>query len=231
MSHAIDFQADRRTRTVELKRAIVAGWTGRSREVVDHHIEELKAIGVQPPSTVPLFYRVAADLVTTDSAVQTVGNTSSGEAEPVLIDDGERLWLGLGSDHTDRALEAHSVALSKQICAKPVAGELWAFDEVAGHLDEIRIRSFVRDEEGADWQPYQDGTLAAIRPLTELVAAVADGAENGRLGAGTAMMCGTFPVLSGGVRPARFFRMEMVDARLGRRIEHTYEMVSLPVVA
>lgn len=231
MSHAIEFRADRGTRTVELKRAIVAGWTGRSREVVDHHIEELKAIGVAPPSTVPLFYRVAAHLVTTDAAVQGVGNTSSGEAEPVLVDDGERLWLGLGSDHTDRELEAHSVALSKQICAKPVAAELWSFDEVADHLDEIRIRSFVRDDEGADWVPYQDGTLEAIRPLADLVAAAPETPGNGRLGAGTVMMCGTFPVLSGGVRPARFFRMEMVDERLGRRIEHIYEMVTLPVVA
>jgi hypothetical protein len=45
------------------------------------------------------------------------------------------------------------------------------------------------------------------------------------------MMCGTFAVLSGGVRPAKEFRMEMIDDRLGRRIEHAYHMITLPVIA
>lgn len=232
MHHVIEFEtADRGKRGIALKRAIIAGWTGRSRDAVNHHIEELKAIGVAPPSSVPLFYRIAASLVTCENVIQTVGESASGEAEPMLVDDGGRLYLGLGSDHTDRELEAHSVALSKQVCAKPAATTLWPFDEVADHLDELRIRSFVRDEESADWQPYQEGTLAAIRPLRDLVAAAPDNPGDGRLGDGTAMMCGTFPVLSGGVRAARFFRMEMIDDKLGRRIDHSYETVPLPVVA
>lgn len=226
MTRALDFETADGTLNLAPDRAIIAGWTGRSREAVEHHIEELRAIGVSPPSQVPLFYRVAADLLTTDGRIQTVGETSSGEAEPVLIATEEGLWLGLGSDHTDRELEAHSVALSKQLCAKPLAPALWRFDEVAGHLDDIRIRSFVRDDEGQAWQPYQDGTLAMMLPLAEL----ADAAPGG-LRPGTAMMCGTFPVLGGGVRPARFFRMEMIDDARSRRMEHSYETVALPVVA
>ncbi|MDX1607313.1 MAG: DUF2848 family protein, partial [Candidatus Competibacterales bacterium] len=100
---------------------LVAGWTGRDRAAVERHIEELAALGVPPPSTVPLYYRIAAGLFTTDGRIQVVGDHSSGEAEPVLLDDGDRLWLGLGSDHTDRDLETHSVALAKQVCAKPLA--------------------------------------------------------------------------------------------------------------
>lgn len=232
MTHTITFQvAGEAPVTIALRRAIIAGWTGRNSEAVAHHIAELQEIGVPPPSTVPLFYRVAAGLFTAAPFIETVGETSSGEAEPVLVDDGGRLYLGLGSDHTDRALEAHSVALSKQVCAKPVAPFLWAFDEVAGHLDEIRIRSFVRNGGEEDWTPYQDGTLASIRPLAGLVAACPAAYGEARLKTGTAMMCGTFPVLSGGVRPSRHFRMEMEDARLGRRIEHSYEAKSLPVIA
>ena len=217
---------------IAIDHAVIAGWTGRDAAAVNHHIAELEEIGVPPPSTVPLYYRVSASLLTTDAAIEAVDATSSGECEPVLIDDGERLYLGLGSDHTDRKLEAHSVALSKQICAKPLASDLWAFDEVAGHLDDIRLRSFIRDDENADWVASQDGTLASIRPLAELVAGSPFAQNSGaRLAPGTAMMCGTFAVLSGGVRPSRYFRMEMEDARLGRTISHCYETRTLPVIA
>ena len=230
MSNTITFDvAGKGPVAITIRNGVVAGWTGRNMEAVQHHIDELQAIGVPPPSTVPLYYRVAAALVTTADLIETAGDTSSGEAEPVLVDDGETLYLGLGSDHTDRQLETHSVALSKQICAKPVARTLWPFEEVAGHLDDIEIRSFI--EENGEWVAYQRGTLASIRPLAELVAGAPGASGHGRLGAGTAMMCGTFPVLSGGVRPARKFRMEMEDPRLGRRIEHTYEMKPLPVVS
>ena len=216
--------------TITIERAIIAGWTGRNADAVNHHIAELQAIGVPPPSTVPLFYRIAADLITTDEVMETVDATGSGEAEPVVIDDGKRLYIGLGSDHTDRQLETHSVALSKQICAKPVAPTLWAFDEAAPHLDQIAIRSFIRDDENEAWTPYQEGTLASIRPLAELIDA-SPAAATARLQPGTAMMCGTFAVLSGGVRPARFFRMEMTDPVLGRTIEHGYETKTLPVIS
>ncbi|MBZ8134341.1 DUF2848 domain-containing protein [Afifella sp. IM 167] len=214
-----------------LQNAVVAGWTGRDRAAVDHHIAELQAIGVPPPSTVPLFYRVSAALFTADPAIELVGETSSGEVEPVLFDDGQALYLALGSDHTDRKLETHSVALSKQICAKPVSGDAWAFAEVAGHLDRIGLQSFIREEAGADWVPYQDGTLAQLRPLAELAAASPFAAGPGRLAAGTALMCGTLGVLSGGVRPARHFAMRMHDPVLGRTIEHAYESRFLPVIA
>lgn len=214
---------------IEISQGVIAGWTGRNADAVAHHIEELAAIGVPAPSTVPLYYRVSDLMFTAASEIQCLDDTSSGEAEPVLIDDGTRLYLGLGSDHTDRKLEAYSVAHSKQICPKPMAPVLWDFDEVAGHLDEIRIRSFI--QEGGDWVPYQEGTLASIRPLAELLAGSPASCGGTRLQPGTVMMCGTFAVLSGGVRPAAAFRMEMLDDRLGRRIEHGYHMVNLPVIA
>ncbi len=214
---------------IEIRSGVIAGWTGRNADAVAHHIAELAEIGVPAPSAVPLFYRVSDLMFTTASEIQCVDETSSGEAEPMLIDDGTRLYLGLGSDHTDRKLETYSVAHSKQICPKPMSPVLWSFDEVAGHLDEIRIRSFVR--EGGEWVPYQDGTLAGIRPLADLVAASPVARGNTRLAPGTAMMCGTFAVLSGGVRPVAEFRMEMIDDHLGRSIEHTYTMLSLPVIA
>ena len=37
---------------------IMAGWTGRDATAVEHHVAELAALGVAPPSAVPLFYRM-----------------------------------------------------------------------------------------------------------------------------------------------------------------------------
>ena len=199
----------------------VAGWTGRDHAAVAHHIEELAAIGVPRPSATPLFYRCAPDLLTQAETIAVLGPETSGEAEPFLIRAGGALWLGLGSDHTDRGLEATSVAHSKQVCAKPVARALWALDPMADRLDSLELRSWIR--EGADWAPYQEGTLAAIRPLAEVLAAAP-------LGEGAAMLCGTLPAI-GGVRPGSAWRMTLTDPAAGRAIALEYAVETLPVVA
>ncbi|RLJ59947.1 uncharacterized protein DUF2848 [Litoreibacter meonggei] len=202
-------------------RLVVAGWTGRDTAAVAHHIEELAAIGVPPPSTTPLYYRVSADLLTQATELQVLGPDSSGEAEPLLIQHDGALWLGLGSDHTDRALEATSVAASKQVCPKPVATALWQFDEVADRLDDLTLESWI--EESGTWVPYQSGTLAAIRPLLELM----DGAP---MSDNTAMLCGTLGAI-GGVRPAVKFKARLGDPHSGREIMFDYTAHPLPIIA
>lgn len=206
---------------VAITTAVVAGWTGRDPAKVAHHIAELAALGVAAPSTTPVFYRVAASLLTRAEHIEALGDATSGEVEPMLVRHGGALWLGLASDHTDRAMEAWSVAHSKQACAKPVAGALWPVALLAGRLDALTLRSWI--DEGAGWALYQDGSLSAILPLLELEAAHP-------LPEGCAMLCGTLGAI-GGVRPARAFRMELADPQTGRRIAAEYAIDTLPVVA
>ena len=59
-------------------------WTGRDRAALDHHVA---ALGVAPPSEMPLFNRVGAALATTKAIVEVVGGDTSGEVEPILLDD------------------------------------------------------------------------------------------------------------------------------------------------
>src|SRR5947209_9746425 len=101
--------------SVEIKDLVIAGWTGRDVAALNHHIEELKAIGVQPPSTVPLYYRVGVELLSQADKVQVLGDDTSGEVEPVLVGTPDRLWLTLGADHTDRKVETYGVAVAKQV--------------------------------------------------------------------------------------------------------------------
>mgnify|MGYP003694519257 CR=1 FL=1 len=43
--------------------------------------------------------------LTLASSIQAIGTRSSGEVELVLLQSAGRLWVGVGSDHTDREVE------------------------------------------------------------------------------------------------------------------------------
>jgi Protein of unknown function (DUF2848) len=51
--------------TVVPQQFVIAGWTGRNAQAIEHHIEELAALGIARPSQVPLYYRASAALLTT----------------------------------------------------------------------------------------------------------------------------------------------------------------------
>ena len=212
--------------TADIEDLVIAGWTGRDVTALNHHIEELKAVGVQPPSSVPLYYRVAAALLTQADTIQVLGEDSSGEAEPVLVGTPDRLWVTLGADHTDRKVESYGMAVSKQMCPKPVGRTAWRFEEVEPHWDRLILRSFVT--EAGRKVLYQEGPLASIRPPRELVAGWRNGDK--RLPPGVAMFCGTLGAI-GGIRPSPRFDMEIEDPVLGRTITHGYQVQALPVVS
>lgn len=204
--------------TVTIDTAIIAGWTGRDRAAVEEHIAELEALGIARPSSVPVFYRVSASRITTADAIESP-SASSGEVEPVLLRHDGRLWVGVGSDHTDRDVETYSVAVSKQLCDKPIAAHVWLYEEVAPHWDQLLLRSWVDDDVA-----YQDGTLAALRHPDELLR-LADP----QLCDGSIIFCGTLPAI-GGIRPAGQFRYQLTDPVRNRTIGGRYSMRRLPLV-
>ena len=204
---------------------VIAGWTGRDRAAVDHHVKELAAIGVKPPAAIPCFYRAAVDMLTTETDLQFLGGDSSGEVEFVLVSQPDGLWVGLGSDHTDRKVEAYSVPVSKQLCLKPLAPQLWRFEDVAAHWDKLELRAFI--VEGGVRKLYQEGTVAQMRPPADLIHHYVQSAV---LPPGIAMFGGTFAAI-GGVRPAAEFHMELKDPVRGRAIAHGYRIHPLPVDA
>jgi hypothetical protein len=211
-------------------RLVVAGWTGRDAAAIQHHIDELARLGVARPSAVPLYYRVASQMLTQQAAIEVVGSTSSGEAEPVLLRADGQWWLTVGSDHTDRSVEAYSVAVSKQMCAKPIAAQVWRWDDVAAHADELALRSEVFED--GRWVTYQQGRLAAIRPLMDLVDRLRAALP---IDDGLVMFCGTLvvkPDASGrAIRPTPQFRIELADERRQSKIVHEYVVNELPLVA
>ncbi|MFK7858337.1 MAG: DUF2848 domain-containing protein [Granulosicoccus sp.] len=198
----------------------VAGWTGRNRESVENHIQELAELGISPPSKIPLYYRISNEWLTRKSRIQVLGNETSGEIEPLLIRQDGKTWLGLASDHTDRQLEAYSVAASKQACPKPISSELWSFDSVKDHMDALILKC--RILESGQWIDYQSGEMARILPITDLIC-------ESEIGNHSAMLCGTLTAI-GGVRPAMEYSMELIDPVLDRTISLEYSVNTLPLI-
>ena len=206
---------------------VIAGWSGRDREAARAYVDRLVGGGFEAPGTIPAFYRVAPSLLTTAESIDVVGGRTSGEVEVVLFSTGQGLFVGLGSDHTDRELAPSSVARAKQICAKPVAGRVWRYEEVADHWDELVLRAQVPGEDGA-LVDYQRATLGEIMPVDDLLERLAANEDRG-LPQGWVLFCGTVPVPSG-IRASEFFCMSLTDPRLARDITHGYTIRTLPLV-
>lgn len=208
---------------LDIQRLIIAGWTGRDLEAVQHHIEELQAIGVKPPASVPTFYPLAASLLTTAEVIEVPRDDSSGEIEVVLLQGNDGLYVGVGSDHTDRKVEAYDVTVSKQMCDKPVGTQVWRFDDVADHWDSLEMRCWrVRDGERA---LYQEGKVMRLLDPRELIQRLTGEAS---LPPGTAMFCGTQAVI-GELGHGEAFEVELHDPVRNRTLRHAYRVQTLAV--
>jgi len=200
---------------MKVEQLVIAGWTGRDEAALRKHIRELEEIGVKPPKTTPIFYRVAASLFTHQDEIQVSGPDTSGEVEFVLLKTENELRVAVGSDHTDRKAETIGVSLSKQLCAKPVSRDSWPYDEVKPHWERLVLRAW------ADGELHQEGPVTAMRSPEDLMGKYP-------LKAGYAMFCGTLAV-KGGIRPAARFSMELEDPVLKRKLRHEYAITVLPV--
>jgi len=217
----MDFRVNGAACSIGISRLVIAGWTGRDRAAVEKHIAELEAIGVKRPRAVPVFYRAGAGLLTTAPEVEVVGGHSSGEVEFVLVSAPDALYVGVGSDHTDRKVETYGVTVSKQMCPKPVGADLWPFAEVEAHWDRLLLRSHLT--RGGERVLYQEGAVSNMLPPRELLARFSGSAS---LAPGTAMFCGTLAV-KGEIRGGERFEIELHDPVRKRSLAHGYSVREL----
>ncbi len=205
---------------VPVRRVLLAGYTGRDRAQVAAHIHELERLGVTPPERVPMVWDIAPTLLTTASRISVSGAETSGEAEFCVVAHGGELLIGVGSDHTDRRLEAVDLAASKAACPKVLSGQVWRYADLRQQWDELLLRAWVDD--GAERRLYQEGTLASFLSLE------AELAELQRWGYealdGSVLFGGTLSSI-GGLAFASRFEAELVDPRLNRSLHCGYEVL------
>lgn len=210
------------TEALELnyERVFAIGYAGRNMEKTMEHIKELERdLGVPAPKKIPTIFQCGNYTLTQEKDLHFVGAKSCGEVEYVIVIKNGKIYIGVGSDHTDRELEAASVPKAKQICAKPICDTLWDYEEMKDHWDGIALNSWqtVNGEE----IPYQKGSLADILPVEVILKEL-----NERVGGidNCVIFSGTVPVLNG-FHYGSNFRYEMVDEKLGRKLASDYNCI------
>src|SRR2546425_12563213 len=110
----MEFLVEGAPRRIDIASLVIAGWTGRDKAAVEHHIAELAAIGVKRPRAIPCFYRLGAKFLTMAPEVDVVGEDSSGEVEVVLVAAPDKMYGGVGSDHNYPESEGYGGTGSKE---------------------------------------------------------------------------------------------------------------------
>jgi hypothetical protein len=201
-----------------------AGYVGRNQQEVRRHVRELAAKGIPAPSSTPALYAVACQSLNTANEIDVYGSETSGEAEYVLlVENANTVYVGLGSDHTDRLLEKTDIPRSKQICPNVIAPLVWKLDEVAGHWDELVLRSYVVKD--GNEMLYQEGTLGAIFSPDQLMEFISE--RTGTSLDSCVLFSGTLSLKTGDFVYGQMFRTELVDPRLNRKLELSYSIREL----
>jgi hypothetical protein len=200
-----------------------AGYTGKNQAEVRKHIEELKALGVPAPDSVPTYYPKACDLLTYADSFEVADTDNSGEAEYVILVAEDDIYIAAGSDHTDRNLEVTSVITkAKQMCPNVLSRAVWRLSDVEDHWDDIAIRSWI---DGNPDVAYQEATLGAMlnpREILERVKPLVDGDL-----VGTAIYSGTVATI-GEIHFSNKFEMSLTDAVRGQTLYCGYSVHPFP---
>jgi len=201
-----------------------AGYAGRSQKDVAAHVAELAALGVPAPTTTPCLYPVAPYLALQTGEVPVQHGRTSGEAEWALVVTERGVLLTAACDHTDRALEVHGVAWSKQAGPDVLARGAFLLEEVEDRLDDLTLTAWVTDANGRE-QVIQKGTLGELlTPRYWLERLRADGLAV----PGTVLLSGTIPMVAGVDQFAAGWRVELGDPRSGRSVACGYVVRRLP---
>lgn len=206
---------------LELNNLIVVGFAGKDIEKTMEHIRELEAEGIKCPKTVPVVYQCSKEILTTADTIEVIDEKTSGEVEYlVLVRDG-KYYIGIGSDHTDRALEAVSIHKSKQLCLKPYATDFWAYDEIQDHFDQIKLVSY-QVVDGKEIE-YQAGVTSDLLPIGRILAEVEKEVSTNN----SLIYTGTVP-LKAGFKFGSKFSCKLIDEKLNRELTLSYSVTVIP---
>jgi hypothetical protein len=215
---------DGSTVAVTVTRLLNAGYAGRAQEEVAAHVAELAELGVPAPAVTPALYPVAPYLAAQVDSVPVQHGRTSGEAEWALVVAGpnpEDLLLTVACDHTDRALEVHGVAWSKNAGLDVLGRGAWRLTDVEDHLDQLRLRAWVTSD-GTE-ELIQDAPLAALLTPRYWLDEIADLLEPG-----TVLLSGTVAMLPGIDQFADRWRVELADPVTSRTLELAYAVQRMP---
>jgi hypothetical protein len=223
----LESKQERRELAFRYSRLVNAGYVGKNQEEVRRHIDELAAKGIPGPKSIPVLYPVVCSALSLEPAIEVYGHETSGEVEYVLcvITENE-VYVGLGSDHTDRHLEETDIPRSKQICPNIMSRKVWPLAEIENHWDDLLITASVLNN-GKD-NCYQEGRLGLLLNPAELMSFVKS-KISGPL-ENLIIFSGTLGTLTGEFVFGQKFSAALIDEKLNRRLEVSYDIRPLDYV-
>ena len=215
---------DGSTKNVQVNHLLNAGYAGREQDEVQAHIAELAELGVPGPDTTPALYPVSPYLAQQVTEVRVQHARTSGEAEWALVITDEGVLLTVACDHTDRELEVHGVAWSKNASPDVLGRKAWWLENVRDHLDQITLKGWVGDGETPETL-IQDSSLEALLTPDYWLEVLS---ERGLNAPGTVLISGTVAMNAGVNQFARSWKVEMADPVTGLSVEASYVVEQMP---
>jgi hypothetical protein len=185
------------------------------------HLEECYKLGIKelicerPPLVMP----ISSWAVLTDTHIGVQRPKTSGEVEIVtIVDENDEIFVSVGSDHTDRSLETIDIPWSKQVAPNVVAPQMWRWNDVKDHWDDIHMESWVIDK--GEVVKFQEAMVNEFWTPAEMVQGLRDSVV--RVAGPNILFSGTVVSIGEELRFAESWTIKMTDPILNRSIEHTY---------
>lgn len=194
------------------------GYAGRNQALVREHIEELAKVGVPAPTTTPTLYPLANNNLTTSEEIQVQNKETSGEIEYAIMCQAGKTYVTVGSDHTNRELENFSVPWSKQACPNVISPEVWLYDDVADHWEELQLRCWVTKD--GKRSLYQDAPVGAMLSWSDWQPTFTQLGINSFNN--SVFFSGTINTVDKSLIFADKYEIEMFDPVLNRSLKHEY---------
>lgn len=224
--HGVDQEA---VLDVDITRCFHLSFTMRDRAKMLRHLEEiyemfqlgtLRITCDEPPLVLP----VSPWTVLTDTEITVQKTRTSGEVEIVtVVDEDRRLYVTVGSDHTDRSLEAIDIPWAKQVTPDVVAPAVWRWEDVADHWDDVTMECTTGRPGGS--RLHQRTSVAEFWTPVDMVAGLASNVR--AVGGATVLFGGTSDTVHNEVDFADTWTISLIDPVLRRRIDHMYSVTVL----
>ena len=207
--------------SLRIERMYNFGSATRDPDAAFAHQEEVAKSGIYIASDVPAprIYPIGLHALDTDSSVFVQSAQTSGEVE-IVIHVGDKMHVGIGSDHTDRALETVSIPGSKQACVNHLAPVFWAWDEIADTWDNCIMRSWVDD------RLYQEVGVNKFLSPPDILGILKERVRN--LPSKNYMVyCGTYVSVDKALGYGNKWRYQLEAPKLNRQIDAQYDVVDI----
>jgi hypothetical protein len=207
--------------SLRIERMYNFGSATRDPDAAVAHQEEVAKSGIYIASDVPAprIYPIGLHALETSNTVYVQSAQTSGEVE-IVIHVGDKIHVGVGSDHTDRALETVSIPGSKQACVNHLAPVFWDWDDIANSWDDCIMRSWVDD------RLYQEVAVSKFLSPPDILAILRERVNNPPV-KNYMVYCGTYVSVDKALGYGNIWRYQLAAPKLNRQIDAQYDVVDI----